>query len=277
VRRHVEELRSTGTIEITTVANPELLGYGSTAMLGIRVDHTVRPSELAGRIAKVSGVDYAVVATGRYHLLVELLGRDASELMATIEDSIMPIPGVVGCETFPYLRHYYQQFDWNAARRKEPDRGSGPRQPAIDDVDRKIIVALNADGRTPLGQVARQVGVSESLVRQRLNRLLGEDAIRIMAMTHPASLGLSLITWFAVVASPGVKLSDLADQIADRNAITYLAICGGRFDILAEAVCGDRAELLALVDEEIRPIPGVARVEMWTCMDMHLKSLTPRF
>ncbi|NQU29966.1 MAG: AsnC family protein, partial [Anaerolineae bacterium] len=45
-------------------------------------------------------------------------------------------------------------------------------QAKIDDVDRKIIKMLSYDGRTPFAQIAKQLGVSTGMIRQRYHRLV---------------------------------------------------------------------------------------------------------
>ena len=42
----------------------------------------------------------------------------------------------------------------------------------IDDIDLRIIKILNEDGRTPFSQIAKQLGVSTGMIRQRYHRLI---------------------------------------------------------------------------------------------------------
>jgi Lrp/AsnC family transcriptional regulator for asnA, asnC and gidA len=277
VRRHVERLRETGIIDITTVADPRLLGYGSSALVGLTVGAGADATAVAAQLAALDAVDYVVVSTGRFHVMAEVLGRDMAELTATIEEQVRRSPGVLACETFPYLRLYYQQPEWHAAHERDPAGVRGGTHAVIDDIDRRILAELNADGRVPLGQVAAAVGMSESVVRERVSRLTASGRVKIMALTNPLSLGFELIAWLGVVAAPGVKLTVLADELAARGAIAYLAICAGRFDILCEVICTDEEELLALLDDEVRSLPGIARVEVSLSTELHYKRLQPRF
>jgi Lrp/AsnC family transcriptional regulator for asnA, asnC and gidA len=277
VRRRVERLRDDGIIQLTTVADPGLLGYGAPALVGIRVDGTVAVSELASALAAVDVVDYVVLSTGRYDVIVEVLCATIEELVQTLEDEIRTRPGVAACESFPYLRLYYQQPQWDAARLK-PAGGTGGRPPlALDDVDRQVIVALNLDGRASYRGIADRLGVSEGLVRQRAGRLIEAGAIRVMAITNPLSLGFGVLAWLAIQAAPGVRLEGLAERLAGCESIAYLAVCTGRFDVFAEAICTDREELLRILDTEVRALPEVARVEVAICADLRYRRLRPRF
>jgi Lrp/AsnC family transcriptional regulator for asnA, asnC and gidA len=277
VRRRVERLREDGIIEITTVADPELLGYGASAMVGITVDGAVSPSTLATRLGALTQVDYVVVSTGRFQLLIEVLCATTEELIETLEDRIRPMAGIIGCESFPYLRLYYQQPQWDAAHQRRATGAVAAEVVTLDDVDRRIVLELNADGRASFRSMAERLDVSEGLVRQRANRLIDSGAIRVMALTNPLSLGFQVLAWLSILAAPGVQLEQLADRLAGCGAIAYLALCTGRCDAFAEAVCTDRDDLLRLLDEEIRPMPEVARVEVSICADLRYRRLRPRF
>jgi DNA-binding Lrp family transcriptional regulator len=276
IRRRVERLRERRIIEITTVADPELLGYGSSALIGLRVDGR-RPSEVAADLAALDAVDYVVVATGRYQVIAELLCRDPQELVHMLEERVATVPGVRDVESFPYLRLWYQQPAWDAALQKaERPPAAGP-PPQLDDLDRRIIVELNNDGRVAFREIAESLGVSETLVRQRVGRMVDSGGVRIMALTNPLVLGFRLIAWIGVHAGPGVQLEELAERLSSLDSITYLAVCAGRFDIMAESISMNQEDLLRLLDREIRPMPGVDRAEVSICVDMHYKRLRPSF
>jgi Lrp/AsnC family transcriptional regulator for asnA, asnC and gidA len=59
------------------------------------------------------------------------------------------------------------------------------------------------------------------------------------------------------------------------SAIAYLAICAGRYDILAEVICVDHDDLLRVIDEDVRGEPGVARVEAFLILDLFYKRVRP--
>ena len=45
-----------------------------------------------------------------------------------------------------------------------------PRTARVDDVDRRIVAALQRDGRRPFTSIGRELGLSEAAVRQRVAR-----------------------------------------------------------------------------------------------------------
>ncbi|MEV7799930.1 Lrp/AsnC family transcriptional regulator [Microbacterium foliorum] len=133
------------------------------------------------------------------------------------------------------------------------------KHPPLDDVAKTIIELLQEDGRRSYSDIGREVGLSEAAVRQRVQRLTESGVMQIVAVTDPMQLG------FARQAMIGIRVSGdtrvVAEAISEIAAIDYVVITVGSFDILAEVVCEDDEDLLALINDHIRPIDGVLSTE----------------
>ena len=55
----------------------------------------------------------------------------------------------------------------------------------LDDVNKRIIEQLQRDGRMSYAALAKIVGLSEAAVRQRVQRLLDNGVMQIVAVTDP--------------------------------------------------------------------------------------------
>src|SRR5213595_552088 len=63
----------------------------------------------------------------------------------------------------------------------------------LDDIDRKIVAALQAEGRLPIVDMADRVGLSATPCQRRVKRLEEEGVItRYAALIAPAALGNGL-------------------------------------------------------------------------------------
>src|SRR5436190_20965451 len=63
----------------------------------------------------------------------------------------------------------------------------------LDDIDRRIVAALQAEGRLPIVDLADKVGLSPTPCQRRVKRLEEEGVIvRYAALVSPPSVGLSL-------------------------------------------------------------------------------------
>jgi DNA-binding Lrp family transcriptional regulator len=276
VRRRVQELQSAGIIKITTIADPELLGYGLTALVGVKVAGGVIPSEMAARIAATPFAFYVMVTSGQFNVLVEVTCRDIDHLLEIVERDIVPVEGVAGFEIIPYLRLDYQNPAFEESRRKIASvNGAAPARPDFDATDRAIIGMLSEDGRMTYSSIGTALQISESQVRQRVKRMVAAGSLRIMALTNPRGVGFETTALIGIETSPGQRAEDVAADLAKLPAVIYVVICAGRYGVLAEAVCADGAELLRLLDREVRQVAGVASADPWIYLQLHYRNVSP--
>ena len=83
------------------------------------------------------------------------------------------------------------------------------RRHLLDDVNKRIIEPLQHDGRMSYAALAKEVGLSEAAVRQRVERLLDSDVMQIVAVTDPLRLG------FARQVMIGVKVVGDLRRVAE--------------------------------------------------------------
>jgi len=110
VRQRVQRLIDAGVMQIVAVTDPLRVGLHRQAMIGVRVDGDVR--DVASKLASSNEIDYVVICSGAYDLLVELTARDDEHLLDVINSQIRAIPGVRSTDTFVYLRLEKQTYAW---------------------------------------------------------------------------------------------------------------------------------------------------------------------
>ena len=138
--------------------------------------------------------------------------------------------------------------------------------PILDDLNKRIIEQLQRDGRMSYAALAKAVGLSEAAVRQRVQRLLDNNVMQIVAVTDPLSLG------FARQVMVGLKVEGdmrpIANALSKIPEVDYVVICAGAYDLLAELVCTDDDHLLRLLNDHIRAIPGVRATETFVYLKL---------
>jgi len=149
---------------------------------------------------------------------------------------------------------------------------AAPETVLLDDVSKAIVEQLQQDGRRAYATIAKAVGLSEAAVRQRVQRLLDAGVMQIVAVTDPLRLG------FRRQAMVGVKVSgdtrEVAQAIAALDEVDYVVNCAGGFDLLVEIVCEDDDHLLAILNEEIRTVPGVTATETFVYLKLEKQTYT---
>src|SRR5690554_7438977 len=93
--------------------------------------------------------------------------------------------------------------------------------PQLNQADQRIVDLLRQDGRRPFRDIARELGVSESMVRKRVNRLSESGWMRILAVTDPLQLGVPFLATTYVKVTPA-RLESLADELAQDRKSTRL-------------------------------------------------------
>jgi Lrp/AsnC family leucine-responsive transcriptional regulator len=145
-----------------------------------------------------------------------------------------------------------------------------PSDSSIDLIDRKIIEALRGDGRMPVAELARRVGLSKTPCQLRLRRLVDQGFIRgFRAMIDPMKLGIGHI------AFAEVKLSDTRERaLAEfRRAVSKVEeveechMIASNFDYLLKVRTADILTYRAVLGEKISSLPHVASTSTFVVME----------
>jgi Lrp/AsnC family transcriptional regulator for asnA, asnC and gidA len=148
--------------------------------------------------------------------------------------------------------------------------GSAQRSP-LDHMSKAIISALQQDGRRSYSAIAEEVGISEGAVRQRVQRLMSAGVMQIVAVTDPTEMGFGREAMIGICCS-GDSMR-VAEKLTTIDAIDYVVMTAGRFDVVVEVVCEDDAELLDILNTQIRALPGVYLAETL----VYLKTLKQQY
>jgi Lrp/AsnC family transcriptional regulator for asnA, asnC and gidA len=138
--------------------------------------------------------------------------------------------------------------------------------PLLDDVAKQIIEQLQEDGRRPYAAIGKAVGLSEAAVRQRVQKLLDQGVMQIVAVTDPLTVG------FRRQAMLGINVDGDLDPVADAltamSEVEYIVITAGSFDLMVEVVCEDDDHLLEVINKRIRTLPGVRSTESFVYLKL---------
>ena len=140
----------------------------------------------------------------------------------------------------------------------------------LDDIDKAIIRELQLDGRTPYAKLGPAVGLSQAAVRQRVQRLIENGVMQVVAVTDPLMLGFKLEALIGVEVEGDLRV--VASKLAEVDNVDYVVVTTGRFDLVVEVVCRDHEELLHIINDVIRAVPGVRATETFTYL--HLEKQT---
>jgi len=127
----------------------------------------------------------------------------------------------------------------------------------LDDVDRRIVAALERDSRLSIRALANEVNISRANAYNRLQRLTESATITGFTISvDPTHMGLSTSA-FVTMSIRQNSWRDIREQLRHIPEIWYMALVGADFDVVLIVRAADNDALRALVLERLQEIPGV--------------------
>lgn len=128
-----------------------------------------------------------------------------------------------------------------------------------DDLDLRIIGALQVDGRRPVVDIARELGVSKSTVQRRLDALIRDRVIMITPYADSAKLGLSIHVQLNLSVDLA-QYQEVLDAVVELDEVRWVAVTTGPADIIAEAFFASPEHLHQFLKQRLATIPGITGV-----------------
>jgi DNA-binding Lrp family transcriptional regulator len=133
----------------------------------------------------------------------------------------------------------------------------------MDRYDRRILAALQRDGRISNVQLAAAVSLSESACLRRVRALEESGYIdRYAALVNPTRAGLpgSVFVSIGLQREEQSELAAFEAAVRDIPEVMECYLMTGEFDYLLRVVVSDMADFERLHKEALTRLPGVARV-----------------
>ena len=147
--------------------------------------------------------------------------------------------------------------------------------PSLDAADRRILRALQRDGRLPIVALAEQVGLSPTPCQRRVRRLEEAGVIRgYAAVLDPARLGLPLQAFVMVALESHAEdvVSRFHKALAERPEVLAAYAMSGEMDYLLHVLAEDFEAYGEFAMKALLRMPGVKE----TRSSFVLTTLKPR-
>ena len=109
VRQRVQRLTDAGVMQIVAVTDPMMIGFHRQTMIGIKCEGDLE--RVADHLAGMDEIDYVVITSGSFDLLVEVVCEDDDQLLEILS-RVRMVPTVTSTETFVYLKLRKQTYSW---------------------------------------------------------------------------------------------------------------------------------------------------------------------
>jgi Lrp/AsnC family transcriptional regulator for asnA, asnC and gidA len=145
---------------------------------------------------------------------------------------------------------------------------------SLSEVDIGILEMLQEDGRVSFSAISRELGIAESTVRYRVEKLRESGVITsFQAHLNPRRVGLG-ITAIALIKVDAAEIVEASETLATFEESHHLFRTTGSYDLVSVVHARDIVHLNDLI-ERIKKISGVreASVEVAT----HLVKTEPKY
>ncbi|MBO3752624.1 Lrp/AsnC family transcriptional regulator [Streptosporangiaceae bacterium NEAU-GS5] len=142
----------------------------------------------------------------------------------------------------------------------------------LDDTDRTILRQLQKDGRMSYAALGGTIGLSAPATRQRVQRLIEGRVLQVVGITDPLAQGWSAMAMLGIRTDGDPR--GMADELGGLQEVVYVVLTAGSFQLFAEVVCASAKDVLDLVEDRIKPVPGVTGVEVFPYYALHTHRFT---
>jgi Lrp/AsnC family leucine-responsive transcriptional regulator len=140
----------------------------------------------------------------------------------------------------------------------------------LDQIDRRILLELQQDGRITNVELAHRVGLAPTSMSDRMRRLMRQGYIAgFGARLNPHALGLGLLAFVEIQldkTTPDV-FERFADAVKRAPEVLECHMVAGGFDYLVKARLADMTAYRRFLGETLLSLPGVRETRTYAVME----------
>ena len=135
----------------------------------------------------------------------------------------------------------------------------------IDELDKKLILLLQEDGRLGFSALGNLLGVSEGTIRQRYKKLTKNGVIRTVAVPNVHKLGYTFLGIVAIQVMMA-KLDEVREKLSKNPSVCQLFWTTGRYDVIAIVAAKTSEDFAKFMLEAHSMTPHIVRTETFVSL-----------
>jgi Lrp/AsnC family transcriptional regulator for asnA, asnC and gidA len=141
----------------------------------------------------------------------------------------------------------------------------------IDGIDKKILRYLMSDARTPILEIARNIGISGAAIHQRLRKLEKSGLLAgSKFVINPKALGYTTTAYIGIYLDKAMSNPYAVRELKKIPEVLECHYTTGDWSILIKVLCRDNEHLMHLLNKKIQQIEGVSRTETFISLDQQI-------
>jgi len=132
----------------------------------------------------------------------------------------------------------------------------------LDEFDISIIKELEKDGRMAFSSIATNLKISNTMVHQRVNRLLENGIITgIKPIINEKKIGYDWGSFTGIYLKKDQDSARIIEELKKIPEITECYYIAGSFTLYIKMIARDHEHMRKLLYEKIDSIPGIAKTD----------------
>ncbi|MCK3769731.1 AsnC family transcriptional regulator [Microbacterium aerolatum] len=247
VARRGQRLLDRGLVRVSTYVDPTRVLHVRAVLFRI----TTHPQALwhvARTLARRPDASSVSVLEGSSDIAGMLLPHDDASIRELLFTDFPDLKGISSINVTTVLKFFRSGHDWRAGVLTDEQVEALDAYPATDvdpadsltEDDGDLIALLLKDGRMPVAQLARTLGVNVTTARRRMESLSRRGLMHPRTEVVPSlfGLGLEALVWLRV---PMARLERVGTALAEAPEVKFIVATTGTSQLLANVLVTDEA------------------------------------
>ena len=132
----------------------------------------------------------------------------------------------------------------------------------IDEFDISIIKELEKDGRMAFSAIAANLKISNTMVHQRINRMIEQGVISgIKPIIQEKKIGYDWASFTGITLNKDSDSDRIIEALKDIPEITECYYVTGSFTLYIKIIATNHEHMRRILYEKIDSIPGIAKTD----------------
>jgi DNA-binding Lrp family transcriptional regulator len=146
----------------------------------------------------------------------------------------------------------------------------------LDAVDKKILAALQENGRMALSAIAERVGVAPATVHERLAKLRASGVVKgFVVNVDPQALGYTVTALVHVRVDLSPPLEKTVEELSAIPEVEEVHLITGEYDLVVKLRARNTQHLQELLLNRLHKVSGFVRSATEVCLSSPLERLGP--
>lgn len=141
----------------------------------------------------------------------------------------------------------------------------------LDELDKKILEALQKDGRMSYTEMAEMFNANVSTVSNHIQRLKDNGILKVVGVVNPFKTGNPFVADIRLKVNLS-KLQSVINKLKNIKEVRFIAGITGSFNLVIEVYTSSNEELYQLISETFGEIDGIEDIDTSVVLEVHKQS-----